>query len=116
VKGRNKRAAGPGDAARGTCASAWRPGVADACQAYDVPLASVLVPPPALRTVKAIEIRQAIMREADAGAEIRNRIAATHIPRPSNRFIGEELGQGIHDHLLVPQHGPQHLFMFFRHR
>ncbi|HLM39212.1 MAG TPA: hypothetical protein VK434_06400 [Microvirga sp.] len=56
------------------------------------------------------------MREADAGAEIRNRIAATHIPRPSNRFIGEELGQGIHDHLLVPQHGPQHLFMFFRHR
>jgi hypothetical protein len=53
--------------------------------------------------------------EADAGTEIRNCITTTQIPRPSNRFIGEEFSQGIHDHLLVPQHRLQHLFLFVRH-
>jgi hypothetical protein len=55
------------------------------------------------------------MCEANAGAEIRNRIATPQVPWLPFGTSSEELSQGIHDCLLVPQHSSHHLFLFVHH-
>jgi hypothetical protein len=50
-----------------------------------------------------------------AGAEIRQGVVTTLLFLPVPRIPGEQIGQRIHDHLLVPQYCSQHLFLFACH-